>query len=451
MRTLLSRVLGLPGLLARPVVLVLATAAGAADPRPPAGFTPLFNGKNLEGWHGMKGDFNPYTLNAMEASKRTEQIAKWTEDAKKHWTVENGELVNDGKGPILTTDKDYGDIELFIDYKTVPKADSGIYLRATPQVQIWDYTKEGGKWNLDADKGSGGLWNNSMGAPAKIRWCWPTSRSASGTPSASFRSASASRSISTTSSSSITPAWKTTGTAAQEAAPAARARSSCKRTAARSAGATSSSARSRRPRPTRSCASTARRASRPSSTARTSPAGPGRSKTTRSRTAPSSASRKRAATSTRRSSTPISSPAWNISLPPGGNNGLAIRYPGKGRTASQVGMCEVQILDDDAPKYAKLDPRTVQRLGLRHGGRRTAATCGRSGEWNFMEVTVRGPTLQVELNGTRILDTDLSKVTEGSRTKARTPARIALVGHFGFCGHNDPVAFRNIEIKRLEK
>ena len=43
----------------------------------------------------------------------------WTADAKKHWSVENGELVNDGNGAYLTTDKDYGDIELLIDYKTV--------------------------------------------------------------------------------------------------------------------------------------------------------------------------------------------------------------------------------------------------------------------------------------------------------------------------------------------
>src|SRR5439155_17220578 len=60
-----------------------------------------------------------------------------------------------------------GDIELLIDYKTVPKADSGIYLRATPQVQIWDTTKEGGKWNLGADKGSGGLYNNRKGSPGR--------------------------------------------------------------------------------------------------------------------------------------------------------------------------------------------------------------------------------------------------------------------------------------------
>ena len=81
----------------------------------------------------------------------------------KHWRVENGELVNDGFGTYLTTEKEYGDIELMIDYKTVPKADSGIYLRGTPQVQIWDYTEEA-KFGIGADKGSGGLWNNSPGS-----------------------------------------------------------------------------------------------------------------------------------------------------------------------------------------------------------------------------------------------------------------------------------------------
>jgi len=50
---------------------------------------------------------------------------------------------------------------------TMGQADSGIYLRATPQVQIWDYTKEGGRWNIGADKGSGGLWNNDKGSPGK--------------------------------------------------------------------------------------------------------------------------------------------------------------------------------------------------------------------------------------------------------------------------------------------
>jgi hypothetical protein len=98
--------------------------------------------------------------------KRAEQDAKWTEDMTKHWSVENGEFVNDGHGKYATTTKDYGDFELLVEYKTVPKADSGIYLRGVPQVQIWDYTEQA-KFNIGADKGSGGLWNNSAGAPGK--------------------------------------------------------------------------------------------------------------------------------------------------------------------------------------------------------------------------------------------------------------------------------------------
>jgi hypothetical protein len=134
-------------------------------------------------------------------------------------------------------------------------------------------------------------------------------------------------------------------------------------------------------------------------------------------------------------------------LPPGGNNGLAIRYPGQG-DAAYVGMCELQILDDPSPKYAKLDPR--QANGSAYG--MVAAHRGYlrpTGAWNFMEVTVRGPTIQVELNGTRILNTDLSQVTE-FMAKTPHPGKDRPAGHFGFCGHGDAVAFRNVQIKRLE-
>src|SRR5207237_679624 len=125
-----------------------------------------FNGKDLSGWHGMP-HFNPYKLDRMSEQQRKEHIEKWTEDAKKHWRVQGGELINDGKGYYQTTDREYGDIDLLLEYRTVPKADSGIYLRATPQVQIWDTTKEGGKWDRGADKGSGGLFNNRPGSPGR--------------------------------------------------------------------------------------------------------------------------------------------------------------------------------------------------------------------------------------------------------------------------------------------
>jgi hypothetical protein len=148
------------------ILCALPTAHAFEQNSPPSGFVALFNGKDLSGWHGMP-HFDPRKLDAMSEEDRAKQIAAWTEDAKAHWSVEGGDLVTDAKGAYLATDQSYGDIELRIDYKTVPKADSGIYLRATPQVQIWDFTEAGGKWNLGADKGSGGLWNNSKGAPGK--------------------------------------------------------------------------------------------------------------------------------------------------------------------------------------------------------------------------------------------------------------------------------------------
>ncbi|MBT8044584.1 MAG: DUF1080 domain-containing protein [Verrucomicrobiae bacterium] len=133
---------------------------------PPEGFTALFNGENLDGWFGH-GTKDPRTLWKMSPEQLKAHKEKTREDIRQHWSVENGVLINDGKGLYLTTNKDYADFELMLEYKTVPKADSGIYLRGVPQVQIWDTTKAGGKWKHGADKGSGGLWNNSKGAPGK--------------------------------------------------------------------------------------------------------------------------------------------------------------------------------------------------------------------------------------------------------------------------------------------
>ena len=133
-------------------------------------------------------------------------------------------------------------------------------------------------------------------------------------------------------------------------------------------------------------------------------------------------------------------------LPPAGNNGLAIRYPGSGDSA-YVGMTELQVLDDGDPKYAALDPR--QAHGSAYG--MVAAKRGALkpvGEWNEQEVTVNGSTIKVVLNGTVILDTDLSTVTTFMADSPH-PGKDRTEGHFGFAGHNDPVAFRNIRIREL--
>ena len=99
-------------------------------------------------------------------TKREANLKQQREDFSKHWHVENGELVNVGTGPYATTDADFGDVELHVEYKTVPKADSGIYLRGTPQVQIWDNTQLFDPQRPDRKPhlGSGGLFNNTPGA-----------------------------------------------------------------------------------------------------------------------------------------------------------------------------------------------------------------------------------------------------------------------------------------------
>ena len=128
----------------------------------PEGFTSLFNGKNLQGWWGLD-TVNPETWINLPEEDLAQKRANSLPDIQKHWRVENQELINDGKGLYLTTIQNFADFELQLEYKTVPLADSGIYLRGYPQVQIWDTTEEGGKWRFGAEKGSGGLWNNRPG------------------------------------------------------------------------------------------------------------------------------------------------------------------------------------------------------------------------------------------------------------------------------------------------
>ena len=128
----------------------------------PEGFTSLFNGKNLQGWWGLD-TVNPETWIDLPEEDLAQKRANSLPDIQKHWRVENQELINDGKGLYLTTIQNFADFELQLEYKTVPLADSGIYLRGYPQVQIWDTTEAGGKWRFGAEKGSGGLWNNRPG------------------------------------------------------------------------------------------------------------------------------------------------------------------------------------------------------------------------------------------------------------------------------------------------
>jgi hypothetical protein len=434
--------------------LVIAAAAlagcrtsetAASKNTPPPGFTALFNGTDLTGWWGADTE-DPRKYLALSPAEFQQKHDASLNDIRQHWSAQNGVLVNDGKGLYLTTDKNYGDFELLVDYKTVPLADSGIYLRGCPQVQIWDYTKAGGKWDLGADKGSGGLWNNSPGAPGKdplvkadkpfgewnhfrIRmvgsrvWVWLNGQQ---TVDGAVMENYYNRKLAVPPRGPIQLQthggeidWRNVFIREIGSDEANKILSTADAKGFKSvfngknfdgwAG------------PLDCCQIT-------NSAIKWLP--------------------KKGGTIYTKAEFTNFVARLEFKLPPGGNNGLAIRYPGEGDTA-YVGMCECQVLDDNYEKDTgqQIDPRQA------HGSAYGMVAAQRSyqhpiGEWNYEEVTVVGPTIKVELNGTPILDADLSKVTEFMDNKSH-PGKDRASGHFGFAGHNDPVMFRDISIKPL--
>lgn len=120
-----------------------------AQQSPPEGFESLFNGLDLTGWVGRTGD--PPAVAAMSTTERAAAQAHADELMRQHWTVQEGILHFDGGGDSLCTAESYRNFELLVDWRIQAGGDSGIYLRESPQVQIWDNPI-----------GSGGLYNNQQ-------------------------------------------------------------------------------------------------------------------------------------------------------------------------------------------------------------------------------------------------------------------------------------------------
>ncbi len=119
----------------------------------PEGFKALFNGEDLGGWKGLVSPAGgPPARAKMSAEQLAAEQVKADQQMRDHWKVKDGCLEYDGKGQSLCTAKDYADFEMLVDWKINKNGDSGIYLRGSPQVQIWDPAN----FNL----GSGGLYNN---------------------------------------------------------------------------------------------------------------------------------------------------------------------------------------------------------------------------------------------------------------------------------------------------
>ena len=427
----------------RLLTTLLAVAASAlfAD-SPPAGFTPLFNGKDLAGWHG----YNPHSITKLTGEKKDAMLAKMREEFPQHWSVKDGELFNPGTGAYATTDKEYGDIELVLEYNMAPKGDSGVYLRAVPQVQIWDPTDEKA-FKHNAQLGSGALWNNSPGKPGKDPLVLADK------PAGEWNTL---RVVMVGSRVSVWLNGKQTVDHAilenyydRKAAIPAKgpiclqthgAEIRWRNIAVREIAGFEAN---------QILASHGKAGFKSIFNGKdfTGWAGP----VENFEVADGAIRCKTGKGGTPYYNQDLTDFAARVEfkLPAGGNNGLAIRYPGTGDTA-YAGMCELQVLDDNYEKVkGKIDPRQVH--GSAYG--MVAAQRGYQrpiGEWNFQEVSVVGSTIKVELNGFIILDTDLSTVDMATvMGKKPHPGKDRKNGFFGFAGHNDAAEFRNIDLKDL--
>ena len=418
--------------------ILLLTCSAFAQAPSVAVDVPLFNGTDLSGWHGQR-QLDPQKLAAMPAAERDQLLAEDQKSAVEHWRCENGELVNDGHGAYLTTDKDYGDAIFQLEYKTVALADSGIYVRAIPQVQIWDATEAGGKWNLGADKGSGGLWNNQKNErfpPACYdkpfgEWnrmsimivgerVWVTLNGHTTVDGVRMENYF----------NRAEPLPKTGPLQLQTHGGEIRFRNlSVRELSGTEANHYLASAQAHSYLPAFDGATFA-----------------GWQGNTDSYEIVHGAIRCKEGKGGNLFTNEVYgdfSVRLEFKVPPGGNNGLAMRYPGKGDPA-YTGF-ELQVLDNTAEKYATLKPYQY------HGSAYGMAPARRGyqrpvGEWNFQQVTMVGSHVTVELNGWLILDADLKDL------KSNLPNHTGKdnqTGHFGFCGHNDAVSFRNVRIKRL--
>ena len=73
---------------------------------------PLFNNKDLRGWHVDKPS------------------------STKTWTVQNGSLISPGEGPELINDSKFEDFKLHVEFNCGPNSNSGVYLRGRYELQI---------------------------------------------------------------------------------------------------------------------------------------------------------------------------------------------------------------------------------------------------------------------------------------------------------------------------
>ncbi|HEX5471820.1 MAG TPA: DUF1080 domain-containing protein [Lacipirellulaceae bacterium] len=428
------------------VLLVRTPARAQENNHPPKGFTALFNGHDFNNWIGGLGDADWRAITSMPADKRAERQKKLNEGIQQHWHVQDGVLVTDGNpGFFLSTPRDYGDFEMWVDWKINNKSDSGIYLRGNPQVQIWD-PKNPDVAKMGAPKGSGALWNNKhhqrfplvladkpVGEWNRmfIRMVGPYvfvklngKKTVDNVPMENYYDAKTQVPL-------RGPIYLQTHTTKlyfrnifiREIPP-----KEADHILAKIAGHEPDF--------------------KPlfNGKDRTGWTGATDGYKVVDGTLVNKAGRHgNLFTDDTYDNFAL---RFEFKLPPAGNNGIGLRSPLTQKEVAYEGM-ESQILDDGAPDYAGwLHPYQTQGslYGLAPAVRGYLRPVG---QWNYEEIVLDDDHLTVHLNGFEILNTDIAKDRQHPLDGKKHPGAFRTDGHIGLLGHHDPVAFRNIRVKRL--
>jgi len=402
------------------------------------GFKSMFNGKNLDGWQGLVE--NPLTRAEMKPAELAEKQIEANKQVPVNWSVKDGCIWFTGRGSNLCSVKEYGDFEMLTDWKITKAGDSGIYLRGSPQVQIWDTSRV----QVGAQVGSGGLYNNQKNPDKPLKVAdnpvgdWN-----------SFRIVMIGENVSVWLNGELVVDdvilenyWDREIPIFPEGAIELQAHGTD--LAFSNIYVREISEKEFNLTPEEKSGGFVALFN-----GRNLDNWVGNKESYVAEDAmivvkPGDSSGGNLYTEKEYSDFIF---RFEFLLTPGANNGLGIRTPLSG-DAAYVGM-ELQILDNTAPVYANLQP--YQYHGSVYGV--IPAKTGflnPVGEWNFEEVTVIGTRIKIVLNGTTIVDGDIAGPRDnGTMDHNEHPGLKNETGHIGFLGHGSELMFRNIRIKDL--
>ena len=407
------------------------------------GFVSLFNGKDLTGWKGLVS--NPIARGKMSKAELATAQQKVNESIQKDWIIKDGLLLFTGHGDNLCTEKKYGDMEMYVDWKTTEKGDAGIYLRGTPQVQIWDTSRR----EVGAQVGSGGLYNNQKNISKPLLVAdnkigeWNTFHIIMRGDKVTVYL----NGILVTDNISLENYWDR------------KLPLFTKEQIELQAHGTYVAYRNiyLRELPNESSTITQLTESEKQEgfvqlfdgTNFDNWVGNKAGYLLKNGVIEVNPEAKGGGNLYTKEEFSDFIYRFEFQLTPGANNGIGIRAPLEG-DAAYVGM-EIQVLDSEHPIYANLKPYQY------HGSVYGVLPAKRgflkpTGEWNQEEIMIQGSKIKVTLNGTVITEADLKEATKnGTVDHNEHPGLKNTTGHIGFLGHGDVVRFKNMRIKKLGK